>query len=129
MANKTSDQDAAQLAATRREFEQWRSTRRRGARIPDHLWSAAVRVARQYGVTRATQDLRLDFYALKERMKASSSPRDETSRPMEFVEVAPLAPTPECILEIHGEHGRTVRLTLQGLTATALAAVARSLTE
>jgi hypothetical protein len=58
----------AEIEVVRRQFEQWRSRRTRGARpIPDRLWDQAVRLSQQYGVSRISKILRVGYYSLKER--------------------------------------------------------------
>ena len=40
----------AGLKGARQRFEQWRRTRRKGARIPLALWNVAVKKAGQHGI-------------------------------------------------------------------------------
>ena len=39
------------LAQGLRQFEQWRRQREGRGRVPDHLWSLAVELAREFGVS------------------------------------------------------------------------------
>ena len=64
----------ADLASVRRRLESWRRTRKKRGRIPEPLWAAAVKVAGRHGVNRTATVLRLDYYALKDRVE-----REETS--------------------------------------------------
>jgi hypothetical protein len=57
---------------TARDFQQWRATRRRGARIPATLWRSATSLAVVHGVSRTALALGLDYYALKKRLGARS---------------------------------------------------------
>jgi hypothetical protein len=56
---------AADIEALRLRFERWRRTRKSKTRIPDGLWSAAVELARRYGINRTAAPLRLDGGKLK----------------------------------------------------------------
>jgi len=66
----------AGLASIRRRLESWRRTRKKRRRIPEPVWSAAVKVAGRHGVNRTANVLRLDYYSLKDRVE-----REETSGP------------------------------------------------
>jgi hypothetical protein len=59
----------AGLGGVQRRFERWRRTRRGHARIPNSLWSAAVKAAGRHGLHRTVRALRLDYYSLKERVE------------------------------------------------------------
>jgi hypothetical protein len=74
----------APLARGRDRFEMWRRTRQVGTRIPDELWSLAVKLADHDGISRAASVLGLDYYSLKKRVEAGNS--GVTSVPSAFVE-------------------------------------------
>ena len=65
----------ARLEGMRRRFERGRRTRKGRSRIPEALWTAAVKAAGKYGLHRTAQALRLDYYALKKRVEAAGSRR------------------------------------------------------
>jgi len=48
-------------------FKQWRSVKKKGERIPDHLWSEAVILVGAYGVSQVTRTLRLNGTDLNKR--------------------------------------------------------------
>ncbi len=48
-------------------FNQWRSVKKKGERIPDRLWSEAVGLVETYGVSRVTRTLRLSGTDLNKR--------------------------------------------------------------
>ncbi|MCM8610801.1 MAG: hypothetical protein NFW15_05445, partial [Candidatus Accumulibacter sp.] len=50
---------APQLAETAAALAQWRSTRRRSARIPEELWSQATELAERYGIAKVAVALKL----------------------------------------------------------------------
>jgi hypothetical protein len=74
----------APLSRGRDRFEVWRRTRQVGTRIPDELWSLAVKLADHHGISRTASVLGLDYYSLKKRVEAGNS--GVTSVPSAFVE-------------------------------------------
>ena len=119
---------------TRENFESWRASRRRGARIPEPLWEAALALAERHGVAKTAATLKLDYYALKRRLtrdlvSANSSVDDSDAQPR-FVEVSLPGTTTgmTCTLEIEGRGDRPskLRLELQGIALADLDALLRS---
>jgi len=137
----------ARLEGTRRRFDRWRRTRKGRSRIPEPLWTSAVKAAGEYGVNKTAQALRLDYYALKKRVaKEAVDPQQiinariglpgaaNASRGVAneeavatFVELASPAPasTRECILELEDPGGAKMRVHLKGVEAPDLAALSR----
>jgi hypothetical protein len=120
------------LEALRRRFKQWRRTRKIGSRIPEPLWSAAVKLARAHGIHPAAKALGLDYYSLQKRLEAKSvsgSPMVAAANGATFVELAAPAPmaVQECILELEDIEGTKMRLHFKGIEAPDLAALSRSL--
>jgi hypothetical protein len=138
------------FARTRVELERWRCWRRSGERIPSRLWSSAVDLAREHGVSRTSSALRIDYYALKGRLAElgkSSLPVTRRSRADPdlrrrvaseggFVEVFPLSlPNPsvtsvaDCAIVVEDAHGTRLRVELRGAAASSagVEALARSL--
>ena len=72
----------APLARGRDRFDSWRRTRKAGTRIPNKLWSLAVKLADGHGLNRTASVLGLDYYSLKKRVAARKS--DSTSVPRRF---------------------------------------------
>jgi hypothetical protein len=54
-----------------RRFERWRSAHTARLPIPERLWAAAVELAREHGVSRTTQALRLDYGKLRRLMESA----------------------------------------------------------
>jgi hypothetical protein len=120
------------LEALRRRFKQWRRTRKIGSRIPEPLWSAAVKLAQAHGIHPAAKALGLDYYSLQKRLEAKSvsgSPMVAAANGATFVELAAPAPmaVQECILELEDIEGTKMRLHFKGIEAPDLAALSRSL--
>src|SRR5688572_11938657 len=93
------------IAQLQRQLEQIRSTKPRRSRLPESLWSAAVELARQYGIPVA-HTLRLDYMGLKKRLNGQPS-ANKTA----FVELVTQSATiPECIIEFESASGGKMRI-------------------
>ena len=116
----------ARLARGRDRFEAWRRTRKAGTRIPDKLWSLAVKLADGHGLNRTASVLGLDYYSLKKRVEARNS--DSTSVPPAFIELSPpsLGASGECVVEFEDGAGASIRVHLRGCDAPDLVALGRS---
>lgn len=120
----------AGLKRPRQRFEQWRRSRKGRPRIPESLWTVAVKAAGQFGLQRTSQALRLDYVALKRHVEADTarcSSRKEV--PSRFVELmtAGSASGTECVLELEDPSGTRIRIELKGIAPPDLVALARSL--
>lgn len=127
MRSKKTAVTPARLEAGRQRFERWRRTRQGHSRIPEPLWTSAVKLAGAYGLCKTARTLGLDYNALKRRV-ASARPgdslvpktvgvkvaRQETATA--FVELVPPpgACLPECIVELEHPHGAKMRIHLTG---------------
>ena len=110
MAEKVGEDSG--IEAVRTQFEDWRSGRAGKSPIPDELWSAAIKAARQEGVNRTAQKLRLDAGKLKRLLIAADGRERRAARKPRFVElIAPaVASTPECLIEFESPSGRKMRI-------------------
>ena len=110
MAEQTEAAGGMEVAQTR--FEQWRSSRSRKSPIPEELWELAISAARQQGVNRAAQQLRLDAGKLKRLLVAAEPRRTKTRRQPRFVElIAPATVvSPECVIEFESAAGSKMRV-------------------
>ncbi len=129
--------EPARFEAVRRRFELWRRTRQGRARIPEKLWSSAVKLAGTYGLCRTALALRLDYNALKRRVESAgvndssagptskrktrtrsrSNARKSARDPaMTFVELPSLERlgAPACIIELDHPRGAKMRIHLTG---------------
>ena len=143
----------AALGRGRDRFEGWRRTRQTGTRIPDELWSLAVKLADGHGLSRTASVLGLDYYSLRKHVAARKS--GSTSEPSAFVE-APASsgsaladsasfgsasarpafielsslPSPgasgECVVEFADGTGASLRIHLSGCQTCDLVALGRS---
>ena len=84
--------DSPQLHNLARRLSAWRATRRPGQRIPEALWRQATRLARTHGVSAISSALKLGYYELQRRLRASSAPtgsRPATCAAPHFIQLAP----------------------------------------
>lgn len=97
--------------------------------IPAELWAQAVELATTLGASPVARALKLDYYTLKQRMKAGApAPAPE---PPAFVELSlgvPLAPR-GCTLALCDGQGRSLRIEWTGGTPGELSALAERLWE
>lgn len=121
----------AGLKEAQERFEQWRSSQTGRRPIPESLWVVASELARQHGVFRTAQVLRLDYTKLKRLMPKTASEETPTrSAESAFVElIASSTARPcECIIEVEGPRGR-MRVEWKSSTAPDLAGLSRVLWE
>jgi hypothetical protein len=121
------------MRKVRGRFERWRKSHTGRLPIPERLWRAAAELAKEHGVCRTAQALRLEYGKLKrlagsaDQVSRSTTPRTPRTS---FVElVAPQAiGVSECIIELEGTRGK-VRIQWKGTTAPDLAGLSRALWE
>ncbi len=120
----------AGLKRARQGFERWRRTRTGRPRIPESLWTVAVKAAGQFGLQRTSQALRLDYVALKRHVESGTaqSPSRKEVAPG-FVELVTTgsANGTECVLELEDPSGTRMRIELKGIAPPDLVALTRSL--
>ncbi len=121
---------SADIEQLRRRLQEWRRSRTHGARIPEALWIAAVKLAKKYPPARIAHTLGLDYDGLKRRVKTAkhhgmSAPQAQPG----FIELLPFAPSShcECTMEMEDRRGAKMKLELKGVSAVDVAAVSRAL--
>jgi hypothetical protein len=113
------------LDLARREFDRWRRRRSRGARIPASLWQVATTAAATHGVSKTSQALHLDYYALQRRLASSESAPSRTAA--EFIELSlPSNRESRCQLELCDSTGAAIRIDVTGMCGTELATFIRA---
>jgi len=92
------------------QLDQWRGAQKGRAKLPESFWQAAVDLAKEYGVFRTAQPLRLDYTRLKQRL-SGAAPRRESSLPA-FVELARRQPAEMdgCVIEFESAQGAKMRV-------------------
>lgn len=115
MAEMADKCEPAGFAALRERIESWRTTRPKPGPMPEDLWQAAARLAEKHGVNPTAEALRLQYYALKDRVDGKTPGRRPGRPPRKptFVEVPRLAAAPlGNVLEIERPGGTKVTLRL-----------------
>lgn len=104
-------------------FAAWRKTRGARQRIPEPLWTAAVKMAVEHGLNRTASFLNLDYYSLKKRVEGASGQVEPT-----FVELpsSSLSMMSECVIEFENATGARLRVHLKGQNTPDLLALSRS---
>jgi hypothetical protein len=112
------------LVQGQRRFLAWREQRKPGVRIPQPLWTMAVRLAKAHGVSRTSTALGLDYYSLKKRAEAAAAqPRPNGPA---FVELTPpVLVAKQCRVELDNGSGATMRVQLVGYDAADVEALSR----
>ena len=113
------------LVQGQRRFLAWRGQRKPGVRIPQPLWTMAVRLAKARGVSRTSTALGLDYYSLKKRVEAVAAP-PRSSGPAFLELTPPVLVAKQCRLELDNGSGATMRVQLVGYDAADVEALSRS---
>lgn len=120
------DQEAVipeDIAAARRQFEEWRGAHRSRGPLPNELWDVAVELAQQHNVHRVSKALGLDYGGLKRRMPVSVPTEGP---PAAFLElISPAGSIAECSLEAESANGAKLRIQMKSVPLSGLAAVIR----
>jgi len=108
------------LEQVKDRFALWRKGRKRGERISNALWAAAVVLAEQHGVQRIAQELRVDCNVLNKHIGRNASPTRTAKTVPQFVElfaqpVLSAARSAECMVEMENGHGGKMRVELKSL--------------
>lgn len=110
------------LNRLQRQLTAWRREQSGRTRLPEVLWRAATDLARSQGLSRVARVLRLDYYKLRKRLAATSSP---LAAPPAFVELkeAPVfeAGPGESMVELSDGRGVTMTLRVRHDVATLVA--------
>jgi hypothetical protein len=97
-------------------------------RIPEDLWDLAAGLARRYGVSRTSRALRLQYYALKERMESEvGTPAEKEPPSPAFVEIR-TAPSPAgtvAQVEFESPSGAKMRVEVNGEFSPGLVELSR----
>ncbi|MGH9444565.1 MAG: hypothetical protein ACRD3O_02350 [Terriglobia bacterium] len=119
-----------ELEEAQRRFERWRRTRPPKSRspIPEGLWALAVGASQEHGLNPTCRALRLNYTALKERVRAAGGRRHAQPPLTTFVELAP-PPTvvSPCTVELENAQGSKMKIHLASLESLDLVALIRNL--
>ena len=111
-------------------FERWRKSHTGRLPIPERLWASAAELAREHGVCRTAQVLRLEYGKLKGMVESAGPTRRSATPPASFVELVapPAVGLSECLIELEGPRGK-MRIQWKGATAPDLAGLGRAFWE
>jgi len=113
------------LAQGRSQFQAWRASRKRGRRIPQTLWTLAVRLVQTHGLSRTATALGLDYYRLKKQAeKTADQPQSSSTA---FVELpSPVVVGKQGVFELDNGAGARMRVQLLGYDAADVVALLRN---
>lgn len=98
-------------------FAIWRKTRGHRTRIPEELWSAALKLSGRHSTYKISRALRLNYKDLKKRIGKSVSNTNgrQVTDPIDFIpiDIAPNSPS-ECIVEMEHRNGNRMRMHFKG---------------
>lgn len=127
------------LAEVLKEFQSWRSVRKRGSRVPQRLWQAAAELSERHSISDIAQTLGLDYTRLKQRVEVLPSLLDRRSFDeygrsnvaSGFVElgVAPGGSTGECSVEAEDGKGKKLKMHLKGAGCAKAVEIAKAFWE
>ena len=120
----------AGLERLRQRFQRHRETHEVRSRIPNVLWAAAVKMAGIHGINRTAKTLRLDYYALKKRLKRQPAAKTHVPKvgdSIGFVELAGITPigSGECCVELENVNGDKMRVQLKCVAMPDLVSLSR----
>jgi hypothetical protein len=77
------------LESVAEHFEQWRSSKKKGERIPEHLWCEALELLGRYRISQVVRTLRLSGADLNKRrgIRGGGRRRKRTAPEAAFVEI------------------------------------------
>ena len=113
----TAKPEIVSLESVVRQFEHWRSVRRKRGKIPDTLWALVAPLMNQYSHNRIAAALKVNHIQLKENVIPLLSHQQEKSTA--FVEYSlPITDLSigHCVLEFTCKNGSEVKIS--GLTST-----------
>ena len=113
-----------EMEEVRQQFESSRSTHAHRSRIPETLWTSAVKLARQHGLARTAKALHLDYTKLKALVSGNSSAKRKEVSPA-FVELLTADQLPECVVELENARGKKMRIHLRGVAAPDMGLLSR----
>jgi len=113
------------LEGVARQFQQWRTNRRKIERVPEALWQAAASLYPRYAVNRIARALRLNFVELRDRVKPKDKQKStlngrravgtrSTTDGLHFMELpaTPVGGLNECSVKVKDDPRRT-RITIR----------------
>lgn len=121
MIQQATLQTAPRLNKVKSAFEDWRTTKEKGKRIPEHLWEEAAALYPEFSISKISTTLSLSYINLKQRIeKKIGENSSNKSEPFPgFVELdfsANSQSIAECVVEMEDGNGSKMRMCFRGKT-------------
>jgi hypothetical protein len=114
MTTQSKEEFSSDIEPVRRRLEAWRRIRHPRDRIPEPLWAAMTQLARIYGVSSVSAALRVEYYALKDRVKGAPEPPSVSTPSLPpFIELKPRPTSPPASCQVELEDRSGSKLTLR----------------
>ena len=107
-------------------FEEWRKTRKRGTKIPEDLWAAAVKLADTYSLTEICQWLKVEFNHLKKRVEHNQAVMESSSEGFVELNLSHMISGHECVIEVERPDGARMRMSVKGVVDAGLIEAAKT---
>ncbi len=102
------------LAEVQARFADWRKNKKHRRRIPEDLWTAAVRLSQEHSLHKISTALSLSYTDLKKRVKSDKTATG-TSPTSTFIPIdIPPTHNAECIVEMEHRNGNKMRMHFKG---------------
>ena len=103
------------LRDVRKQFEQWRQTRKKRGVIPDHLWTAAIELSERHSPHKVSQALHLNSSDLSKRIEQSRSKQVSEKTEPHFIgfEIGNRQ-SAECTIEMAHPNGTAIKAHIKG---------------
>ncbi len=116
MASKNYPTPRPSLSEVKEQFKIWRRTRKSPRPIPKKLWQAAVSLTGMYSISQISNELVVDYSAVKKRVPIKKKSTADKRNPPDFIELnlEPPASVSECMVEMQDPLGAKMRMHFRG---------------
>jgi hypothetical protein len=115
------------LARAAARFAAWRRTHVPHSRIPKSLWTVAVKLAADFGISHTATTLRLNYYDLKNHVESQEAPAAGSDNSFVQLPASAFPLAGECVIEIENAAGCTMRIQLKGSHCPDLVSLSRTI--
>ena len=102
------------LAEVHAKFADWRKNKKHRRRIPEDLWTAAVRLSPEHSLHKISTALSLSYTDLKKRVTSDKTPSATCPTPAFIPIDIPPTHNAECIVEMEHRNGNKMRMHFKG---------------
>ncbi|MGA2080303.1 MAG: hypothetical protein ABSH53_06795 [Holophaga sp.] len=124
MTKSRHDPSPGELDALRQQIREWRKVRKVSDPMPGEIWTAAIALAKEFGVCRIARALSIDYSALRNRTE--NAPQTGLVKPT-FVQLPatlpPAAAQPPTTIEISARDGSRMLIHLEAGRGTEAASI------